>query len=75
MSMICRVDKLKNVDGSVVPLDFEETKKELEHESSLALAEDVLSFHGRMEHKDRVITIAGEIQCVLDGSCDRCGDA
>ena len=29
MPMICRVDKLKNVDGSVVALDFERTKEEL----------------------------------------------
>lgn len=74
MSMICRVDKLKNVDGSVVPLSFELTKDELEHESSLTLSEEALSFHGTMEHKDRVITIAGEIQCELEGNCDRCGD-
>lgn len=75
MPMICRVDKLKNVDGSVVALDFERTKEELEHESDLSLAEGVLSFHGRMENKDRVITISGEVCCVLEASCDRCGDA
>lgn len=74
MPMICRVDKLKNVDGSVVPLAFELTKEELEHESSLTLAENTLSFHGSMENKNRVITFTGEIQCVLEGSCDRCGD-
>ena len=72
--MICRVDKLKNVDGSVLKLDFELTPEELLAESDIALAEGTLSFHGEMENKDRVIKITGDVACVLRGSCDRCGD-
>lgn len=74
MPMICKVDKLKNVDGSRVALDFEVTREELEKECNLELAEGVLTFHGNMENRDRVITFIGEIQCVLQGNCDRCGE-
>ena len=74
MPMICRVDKLKNVDGSVVKLDFELTAEELMSESDLALAEGSLVFHGEMENLDRVIKISGNVACVLRGNCDRCGE-
>lgn len=74
MPMICSVDKLKNVDGAKLKLDFSVDKAETEEKTELALADGELVFRGEMENKDRVITITGEVACVLRGSCDRCGE-
>lgn len=74
MTMIIKVDKLKNVDGSAKPVCFSLPREELEPDSSLKLAERELVFKGTAENRDRVITVDGEIRCALQGSCDRCGE-
>ncbi|HMM05124.1 MAG TPA: DUF177 domain-containing protein [Clostridiales bacterium] len=74
MTMMIKVGKLKNVDGSAMPIGFSLNKEELHKDSSLKLAEGDLVFTGTVANRDRVITVSGEIRCVLQGSCDRCGE-
>lgn len=74
MPMICKVDKLKNVNGSVNEVAFELSAEELRECSSIDLAEGNLVFRGTAENKDRVITVKGMISCVIAGFCDRCGE-
>lgn len=75
MSMICKVDKLKNIDGSVNDLFFELSAEELKDDSHIDLAEGNLVFRGSAENKDRVITVRGMISCTIAGFCDRCGES
>lgn len=73
MPMICRVDKLKNIDGSVVAVVFELTEAESAAESDMPPMTGSLFFHGQMENRERVIKVTGQLECVLRGLCDRCG--
>lgn len=72
--MMIKVGKLKNVDGSAIPVDFALSKVDLSGNSSLELAQGALTFTGTAANRNRVITVSGEIRCVLQGSCDRCGE-
>lgn len=73
MPMICKVDKLKNIDGSVVAVDFEIAADELAAESDMPMLAGSLCFHGQMENRKRVIRVSGHLKCSLLGLCDRCG--
>lgn len=72
--MIIRVDKLKNVEGDVHPIQFSLTEQELKDVSEVKLAEGALTFTGTVENKDRIIDVSGKICCVLQENCDRCGE-
>ena len=74
MSLVCRVDKLKNVDGAVLSLHEELGQKDLPGKSALRLTEEGLVFDAKAEHKDRVIHIVGTVDIVLRENCDRCGE-
>ena len=74
MPMICRVDKLKNVDGATVKLDFTVEKPETDEKTELVLAEGSLTFRGQMENKDRVITITVHLPPGTKHPCYRCGE-
>ena len=56
MSLVCRVDKLKNVDGAVLSLHEELGQKDLPGKSALRLTEEGLVFDAKAEHMDRVKT-------------------
>ena len=74
MTMICKVDKLKNVDGSVAELRFALSPAAVAAVSDLNVAGDLV-FEGRSEHRDRIIHITGEVTLTLAKQCDRCGVA
>lgn len=73
MAMICKVDKLKNVDGASVAVDLKMTAEELKDISDVRLAGGTLDFSGTAENLDRVITVTGTVRCCFDEVCDRCG--
>ncbi len=74
MILVCRVDKLKNVDGAVLSLHEQLKQDDLPESCTLRLAEEGLVFEGKAEHKDRVIHIEGSVDAVLRENCDRCGE-
>ena len=74
MTMICKVDKVKNVDGSVAELRFALSPAAVAAVSDLSIDGDLV-FEGRSEHRDRIIHITGEVTLTLAKQCDRCGVA
>ena len=74
MSLVCRVDKLKNVDGAVLSLRKELEQDDLPESCALLLAGKGLVFDAKAEHKDRVIHVEGTVDAVLRENCDRCGE-
>ena len=72
MSIFLKVDKLKNVNGAVVAVDFKLLPQNA-GDCTLALAADGLVLKGQAVNTDRVITVTGDLICALKGVCDRCG--
>lgn len=74
MSMICKVDRLKNVDGASFDFEYSVSKEETAKECALGSTENGISFSGKAENRDRLITVTGTVSCVLEKICDRCGE-